>query len=365
MEQFIIDAGISDIAEKVEAQVRLSKEDGIRLFGCDDLHAVGHLAHKARLAINGRKTHYIINFHINYSNVCGNACRFCAYSRRDGEPGGYTMTADEVLASARTAAPETTEFHIVGGCHPTLPFEYYEEILSRLHDEFPDVHLQALTAVEIEHIARQAGLTVTDTLVRLRGAGLGSLPGGGAEVFDPRVRKKVCPEKLSGEGWLKVMREAHGLGIRSNATMLYGHVETIEERVDHMIALRDLQDETGGFMSFIPLSFHPANTRLSDIPPPGAIDDLLTLAVSRLVLDNFEHIKSFWIMLGVKLAQVSLFYGVDDLDGTVVHEKITHSAGAMTPEALTVDQLVHLATEAGFKPIERDTLYNIIERDRS
>jgi aminodeoxyfutalosine synthase len=258
-----------------------------------------------------------------------------------------------------------TEIHIVGGAHPTWPLSRYVEMLGSLREAFPNVHLQAFTAVEIAHIAETAGLSVRETLRRLSDAGLGSLPGGGAEVFSPRVRSLVCPEKLAGADWLDVMREAHGLGIRSNATMLYGHVETDEERIDHMIRLRELQDETGGFMSFIPLAFHPANTGLSDMTSTTGLADLKTLAISRLMLDNFDHIKAFWIMLGIKLAQVSLLFGVDDIDGTVVEERITHSAGAETPQALTVAELERMIVEAGRVPVERDTLYNKVERAAS
>jgi aminodeoxyfutalosine synthase len=235
-------------------------------------------------------------------------------------------------------------------------------MIGKLHNAFPHVHLQAFTAVEVAHIAEVAGLGVRETLQELKKAGLGSLPGGGAEVFSPRVRELVCPEKLSAEKWLEVMREAHRLELRSNATMLYGHIETEEERIEHMVRLRELQDETGGFMSFIPLAFHPANTDLSDRPPTTGFTDLKTLAIGRLMLDNFDHVKAFWIMLGIKLAQVSLWFGVDDIDGTVVEERITHAAGAETPQALTVRELERLIVEAGRAPVERDTLYGIMKR---
>lgn len=357
--------GIEDIAERVFGGERISVEDGIRLFHAEDLHAVGMLAHHVRLKKNGKKAYYIKNKHINYSNVCLNSCRFCAFSRRPGEDGAYAMTVDEILEEARTAAPGTTEVHIVGGCHVDRPFEYYLEMVSRLHEEFPGMHIQAFTAVEIAHIAERGDMSVRECLVRLKEAGLGSLPGGGAEIFHPRVREAVCPEKLPGDDWLRVAGEAHKLGIRSNATMLYGHVETIEERVDHMAKLRSQQDETGGFMSFIPLAFHPENTRMADLNLTAAADDLRTMAVARLMLDNFDHMKAFWIMLTVKLSQVSLFYGADDLNGTVVRERITHSAGARTPEAMTVERLVRLAGEAGFSPIERDTVYNEVWGNRS
>ena len=263
-----------------------------------------------------------------------------------------------------------SEFHIVGGLHPDLPFQYYLDMLNSLKNKYPDVHIQGFTAVEIEYLARMAGLSIKDILIRLREAGLGSLPGGGAEVFAERVRKKICPEKISGEKWLNVHKTAHQIGMRSNATMLYGHIETVEERVDHLIKLRGLQDETNGFMSFIPLAFHPKNTELDSISlsPSGVIGekttgnlDLRVLAIARLMLDNFPHIKAFWIMVGPKLAQISLSFGVDDIDGTVVEEKITHSAGAETEQSLTKNELIRMIKEAGRIPVERDTLYNNLQ----
>jgi aminodeoxyfutalosine synthase len=314
---------------------------------------------------NGEVAYYVVNIHINYSNVCKNKCRFCAYSRESlNESGAFEMNMDEVLEHAKqTRLSGATEIHIVGGAHPNWPFTRYLEMIGKLHNAYPHVHLQAFTAVEIAHIAEMAKLSVHDTLLELKKAGLGSLPGGGAEIFSPRVRSLVCPEKLPGEQWLDVMREAHRLGLRSNATMLYGHLETADERVEHMLKLRELQDETGGFMSFIPLAFHPTNTQLSEIPSTTGFTDLKTLAIGRLMLDNFDHIKAFWIMLGIKLAQVSLWFGVDDIDGTVVEERITHSAGAETPQALTVQELRRLIVEAGRMPVERDTLYNFVERE--
>ena len=357
---------LADIYDKVREGLRLSAEDSLRLCRSDDILGIGHMANIVRERKNGNDAYYIVNLHINYSNVCKNECRFCAFSRRDPEQqGAYEMTMDEIMRRAEQVRHSgATEIHIVGGVHPTWPFSRYTEMMGRLHEAFPHVHLQAFTAVEIAHMAEIANLSVRDTLKALRDAGLGSLPGGGAEVFSPRVRSLVCPEKLPGEKWLEVMREAHGLGIRSNATILYGHVETDEERIDHMIKLRELQDETGGFMSFIPLAFHPMNTELSDMTATTGLTDLKTLAIGRLMLDNFDHIKAFWIMLGIKLAQVSLRFGVDDIDGTVVEERITHSAGAETPQALTVDELERLIVEAGRVPVERDTLYNKVERTK-
>jgi aminodeoxyfutalosine synthase len=356
---------LADIYHKVRDDRRLTAEDGLRLYQSKDILAIAHMANLTRERKNQDVAYYVVNVHINYSNVCKNKCRFCAFSRRDAaDQGAYEMTIGEIMDRAkRVRLLGATEIHIVGGAHPTWPFTRYLEMIGKLHDAYPHVHLQAFTAVEIAHIAEMAHLSVRETLQELKKAGLGSLPGGGAEVFSQRVREQVCPEKLSSEKWLDVMREAHELGIRSNSTMLYGHIETDEERIDHMLKLRELQDKTGGFMSFIPLAFHPANTDLSEKPPTTGFTDLKTLAIGRLMLDNFDHVKAFWIMLGLKLAQVSLWFGVDDIDGTVVEERITHAAGAETPQALTVDELKRLIVEAGRIPVERDTLYRVVKRE--
>ncbi|MEK7368780.1 MAG: aminofutalosine synthase MqnE [Planctomycetota bacterium] len=363
MQKTLNSSSLKDIYKKVVDGERLSREDGLRLYASNDVLQIGHMANIVRERKNGNKTFYIVNRHINYSNVCKNQCKFCAFSKEEGEDGSYAMGVDEVMNEADGVVEQgATEIHIVGGLHPKLGFDYYLEMLGRLHERYPQVHLQAFTAVEIAHLAERAGLSVRDTLAALRRAGLGSIPGGGAEVFSSRVRKELCPDKLAGEGWLGVMREAHQLGLKSNATMLYGHVESAEERIDHMLALRRLQDETGGFMAFIPLAFHSDNTFLQGLPRTTAALDLKTLAIGRLMLDNFPHIKAFWIMLGIKLAQVSLSFGVDDIDGTVVVERITHSAGADTPEELSVTEIVRLIEEAGRSPVERDTLYREIVR---
>ncbi len=362
LEALLLKSELAPMCRKVRAGERLTLQDGLALYRSENIVGLGHMANLVRERLNGNRAYYVVNQHINYSNVCKNQCRFCAFSRRPGEKGAYTMTVEEVLASARAEGNGKTEFHIVGGLHPELRLDYYLEMLSGLKALFPEVHLQALTAVEVAHLAEVEGLKVGEAVRRLKEAGMDSLPGGGAEVFSQRVREAVCPEKLSAEGWLGVMREAHMQGLRSNATMLYGHLESHEERVEHMLRLRALQDETGGFMSFIPLAFHPANTGLSELPPTGGIEDLKTLAIGRLMLDNFPHIKAFWIMLGVKLAQVSLSFGVDDIDGTVVEERITHMAGAMTPGSLTVEEIISLIEEAGREPVERDTLYRRVHR---
>jgi len=357
----IQDPALQPISEKVAAGQRLDREDGCALFASDDLLGVGRLAQMVRERLHGHQAYYIYNQHINYSNICVNGCRFCAFGRKAGAAGAYEMSLPEIFAKVDERLHEPiTEIHIVGGCHPDLPFTYYLDMLQGIKARRPEVHLQAFTAVEVAHLADKAQMSVADTLLALKAAGLGSLPGGGAEVFSQRVRTSLCPEKLSPEGWVAVAQEAHRLGLNTNATMLYGHMETFEERVDHLVKLREAQDETGGFLAFIPLAFHPANTGLSDLTGPSAIDDLKTLAVSRLLLDNIPHIKAFWVMLGPKLSQISLCFGVDDVDGTVMEERITHMAGAETPQGLTRTQLETLIREAGCEPVERDTLYRVI-----
>jgi aminodeoxyfutalosine synthase len=357
----IQDPALKPIHEKVVEGRRLSREDGCTLFQSPDLLGVGRLAQMVRERLHGNKAYYIYNQHINYSNICINGCKFCAFGRKAGEPGAYEMTLPEIFAKVEERLHEPiTEIHIVGGCHPDLPFAYYLDMLRGIKTRRPEVHLQAFTAVEVAHLAQKAEMSVADTLSALKEAGLGSLPGGGAEVFSKRVRSSLCPEKLSPEGWVEVAQAAHGLGLNTNATMLYGHMESVEERVDHLVRLREAQDETGGFLAFIPLAFHPANTGLSDLTGPSAIDDLKILAVSRLMLDNFPHIKAFWVMLGPKLSQISLCFGVDDVDGTVMEERITHMAGAQTPQGLSRTQLEALIHEAGCEPVQRDTLYRVI-----
>lgn len=350
---------LQPIQKKLEENKRLSAEDGIALYRSPELLAIGALANRTREALNGNTAYYIVNLHINYSNICVNRCKFCAFGRDPDDPDAYAMTVDQIVERARTSLPRgATEIHIVGGLHPTLDFDYYLEMLAALKRLYPHVHLQAFTAVEIAHMAAQSGLSLNETLDQLRQAGLGSIPGGGAEIFAERVRRATCPRKLPPDQWLEVMQTAHEMGIRSNATMLYGHIETIEERIDHLCRLRELQDRTHGFVAFIPLAFHPQHTEFAHLPPTTGYLDLKTLAISRLMLDNFPHLKAFWIMLGMKLSQLSLSFGVDDLDGTVVQERITHAAGAETPQAFSVDEITVLITEAGRTPVERDTLYN-------
>ena len=356
-------AGLQSIWEKVVAGERLSGDDALALLQSRDLLAVGALADHRRWCAVGDQVFFICNRHINHTNVCRNRCLFCAFSHDDGDAEAFTLSVDEVLDKARESLTGgVTEIHIVGGEHPDLPYQYYLEMLRGLKELAPRVHIQAFTASEVVHLAGLAGKPVQDVLLELKEAGLGSLPGGGAEIFSGRVRDLVCNRKISGQKWLDVMRAAHRLGLKSNATMLYGHVERPDEIVDHLLRLRALQDETGGFNSFIPLAFQPANTQLADLPGPSGYDDLMMLAVGRLVLDNFSHVKAFWINVGLKLAQVSLAFGANDLDGTVVEEKISHAAGVDTGQALEREELVRLIRSAGRTPVERDTLYNVVRR---
>lgn len=355
------DPQLIPIHEKLLGQERLDRDDGLTLYRTPDLLGLGYLANLRREQLHGARAYYIYNQHINYSNICINGCRFCAFGKRATEPGAYEMSLEEIFAKVEERRAEPiTEIHIVGGLHPELPFGYYVEMLKGIKAIRPQVHLQAFTAVEIAHLAGIAELSVVEALEALKEAGLGSLPGGGAEVFSPRVRQALCPKKLPPENWIQVCQTAHRLGLRTNATMLYGHIETIEERVDHLLRLRAAQDETGGFLTFIPLAFHPQNTKLSHLKETTGFDDLKNLAVARLLLDNFPHIKAFWIMIGPKIAQLSLSFGANDVDGTVIEERITHMAGAQTPQALTRSEIEHLIREAGREPVERDTLYNVI-----
>ncbi len=362
LEERIEAAGLAGIAASVEAGERLSREDGLRLFESPDILAVGALADRARRRLHGRKAYFIRNQHLNYSNICVNLCRFCAYSRKEGEEGAFRMTLNEVRRKIEERLEErVSEVHIVGGLDPDLPWEFYLDMLRTIGELRPGVHIQAFTCVEIAHFAERFGKTVERVLEELREAGLGSLPGGGAEVFSGRIRAELCPTKLGPDGWLGVAKTAHRMGIHTNATMLYGHLETAAERVDHLLALRTAQDETGGFLAFIPLAFHSENTELPDLPPTTGFDDLRAVAAARLLLDNIPHVKSFWIMVGTKIAQLSLRFGADDIDGTVVEEKITHMAGARTGECLSVEELVGLIRGAGCRPVERDTVYNVIK----
>lgn len=351
--------GIEDIFAKVQAGERLSLEDGERLFACPDLVAVGALAHSVRTRLHGRRSYYVMNQHINYSNICVNGCRFCAFGREKGDPLAFQLTPADIVEKIQSgpSVQAITEVHIVGGCHPELPLTYFLDIVRKIKTIRPDVLIKAFTAVEIAHFAQLEGCSTKEVLTRLQAAGLDMLPGGGAEVFSPRIRALLCPTKLSGDQWLSIMREAHELGIKSNATLLYGHVETHQERLSHLQALRELQDETNGFVCFIPLPFQPANTRVNKVHPTTGVDDLKTMAVSRLMLDNIPHLKAYWVMLTVKLAQLALHFGADDFDGTVVEEKIGHMAGAESEQALTRLELERVIRDAGFEPVERNCFF--------
>ncbi|UCE78643.1 MAG: CofH family radical SAM protein [Nitrospiraceae bacterium] len=370
------------IKGKIRSGKRLTRNDALKLFESDDIFFLGAQASFAAEKKNGQRAYFIKNRHINPTNICINRCRFCAFSRSKGEEGAFELTSAEIIRKLSVSSPDAgnggsgkrnrksspvhpitpfSEVHIVGGLHPGWPFAYYREMISVIRRTFPELHIKAFTAVEIDYFSRIAGLSLEKTLVSLKESGLDLMPGGGAEIFDPVVRKKLCPEKISGKRWLEVMEIAHRVGIKTNATMLYGHIENYAHRVDHLLKLRELQDKTGGFQAFIPLSFHPRNTQLQGRYSFG-IEDLKTIAVSRLMLDNFDHIKAYWIMLGEKISQLALVFGADDIDGTIIEEKITHAAGALTHEHLTVDQLVAIIQKAGKVPVERDAFYTSIKR---
>ena len=342
---------------------RLSFDDAVTLYRSPDILALGWLANHVRERMHGNLTYFNVNRHINPTNVCVAACRLCAFGRKKDAPGAYTMALDEAFASAASGYSEAvTEFHIVGGLHPDLPFQYYLDLISGLKERFPQVHLKALTMVEIAFLAKRAKLTIEETLRQLKNAGLDSLPGGGAEIFHERVRRVICDHKIDGDQWLDTARTAHKIGLKSNATMLYGHVENEEDRADHLVRLRELQDETHGFQTFIPLAFHPANTPLQHLFTTTGMLDLKQIAIGRLVLDNFPHVKAYWQMLGPKIAQIALRFGADDIDGTVVEEKIYHDAGATTPQGMRRSELERLIREAGREPVERDTMYRPVTR---
>ena len=355
------EATLAEIERKVYAAERLSAEDGLALYACDNLSWLGQLARHVQRQKSGEYVFFNINRHINLTNICKAYCHFCSFRRAVGEEGGYTMTHDEMVQTAVSAAPKgITELHVVNGLHPELGFDYYLDALRRLHEALPQVHLKAFTAVEIWWFARITGLSYEEVLRQLIDAGLGSLPGGGAEIFAPRVRRRICGYKSTAEDWLDIHRTAHQLGLRTNATMLYGHIETPEERVDHVLRLRDLQDETGGFQVFIPLRFHNEHNLMSHLPMATPDESSKVFAVSRLLLDNFAHMKAYWIMLGLPVARRLLEFGVDDIDGTVVQERIYHMAGAETPHEVSQDDLIQLIREAGRIPVQRDTVYNIV-----
>ena len=355
-------AGLEHVAAKLDAGERLELADGLQLFECSDLLAVGWLANREREKRHAGRTYFNHNIRIEATNVCVASCLFCAFARlQPGDTGAYTLSLDQVWDKLRARTDQAlTEVHVVNGLHPDLPFDYYLELLRGFKRIRPDVHLKCFTAVEIAFFADLYGRTDEQVLRELMAAGLDSMPGGGAEVFAERVRRKICHDKCGADRYLDIHRTAHRLGMRTNVTMLYGHIETNEERVDHMLRARALQDETAGFQAFIPLAFHPDNNQMRKLPAPTAAETLRVHAVARLMLDNVPHIKAFWIATGVETAQTALWFGVDDLDGTVQEEQIYHMAGARTPEALTTEDISGLIRVAGRDPIERDTLYNVV-----
>ncbi len=361
-----VSPNLQQIRDKVEAGERLTADEGILLYDSGvSLGEVGELANLVRERKNGNVAFYNINTHLNPTNVCVYRCTFCAFRADVRDPRGYAMSDEQILARGREAVDNgCTEMHIVGGLHHQREYEWYLNIIRILHDAYPKLHLKAWTPVETNWFEFLTKRPLESILKELIDAGLGSMPGGGAEIFHPEVRSKICEHKANANVWFDMHRTAHRLGLRTNATMLYGHIENAFHRIDHLIRLRELQDETGGFQTFIPLAFHPENTGLDHIKKPSALTDLRTMAVSRLMLDNFDHIKAYWIMLGVGTAQTALAYGADDLDGTVRHELIYHDAGATTPEVLGVENIRKLIVEAGREPIERDTLYRQVIREK-
>jgi len=367
------------IRDKVLAGRRVSRDEALTLFETDDIFSLGALASSVAEKKNGKRVSFIRNRHVTPTNICVNRCRFCAFSRSKGEEGAFELTLEEIIRKIESYYSDfnnppsppfskgrydsqprgkggISEVHIVGGLHPDWPFEYYLKIISLVKKHFPKLRIKAFTAVEVDYMSRISGLSLEETLIALKTHGLDLMPGGGAEIFDSRIRSRLCPEKISGQRWLKVIETAHRLGIKTNATMLYGHIETYEDRVDHLLRLRELQDITGGFQAFIPLSYHPKGTEIGGFYSSG-IDDLKTIAVSRIVLDNFSHITAYWIMLGEKISQLALHFGASDLSGTVIEEKITHSAGALSGESMTPEQLIHLIKMAGKIPVQRDSFY--------
>ncbi len=353
--------GLGTIAEKVLARERLSHDDGVALYRSPHLHAVGALANHVRERLHGDLAYFNVNQHVNYTNLCNKLCRFCAFQRLPGQEGAYQLTPEQAAAKIRAQLHQpVTEVHMVAGVWPKIPYSYYLELLRAVKAARPEIHIKAFTMVELDQIAKSAKKPLEVVLEELKEAGLGSVPGGGAEIFSERIRKETYHLKISGDEWLAVARKVHQSGLRSNCTMLHGHIETPEERVDHLDRLRRLQDETGGFQTYIPLSFHPENSEMADVPGPTAVDELREIALGRLLLDNIPHIKAYWILMDIPIAQLALSYGADDVDGTVVEEHIYHDAGATTPEAVKRAELVQWIRDAGRIPVERDTLYNVV-----
>ncbi|HEY3281888.1 MAG TPA: aminofutalosine synthase MqnE [Armatimonadota bacterium] len=362
MERLIRRAGLEEIHRKVLAGERLSFEEGVRLYGTPELTAVGYLANLVRERRHGDRAYWVRNQHINYTNICNKDCSFCSFYAKKGGPAPYTLSVDQIREKVRQYREiPITEIHMVGGINPRLPYQYYLDIVRAIKEERPQAHLKAYTMIELEEIHRVSGKSLEDVLEDLKAAGVESMPGGGAEILSARLHQELFKRKLDFEGWLRMARAAHRAGLRSNATMLYGHIESAEERVEHLLRLRELQDETGGFVTFIPLAFDPKGTELSHLPNTTGVEDLRAIAVARLMLDNFEHIKAFWVMITPPVAQTALWYGADDLDGTIQEYEITHVGTESNRQVLTHGQLLGLIEEAGRVPVERDTLYNVVE----
>jgi aminodeoxyfutalosine synthase len=360
------DSRLLPLLDKVQAGERLSFEDGVTLYRSHDLLGIGYMANLVREKLHGNTTYFNVNRHINPTDVCVASCRLCAFGKRVRDDRAYTMSLEEVWHRAGEGWSEAvTEFHIVGGLHPELSLDWFCQMIAGLKERFPQVHLKAFTMVEVAYLAKRAKLSIEETLIRLKDAGVDSLPGGGAEIFSERVRRIICDHKIDGNEWLDTARLAHKIGLKSNCTMLYGHLETEEDRVDHLVKLREVQDDTGGFQTFIPLAFHPANTALEHLPLTTGFEDLKNIAIARLMLDNIPHIKAYWVMMTPRIAQIALRFGADDIDGTVVEEKIYHEAGATTSQSLRRGELLRLIREAGREPFERDTLYRPVTRTES
>jgi aminodeoxyfutalosine synthase len=362
----IEDRRLRPLFEKVEAGERLSFTDGVTLFRSSDILAIGYMANFVRERLHGNVTYFNVNRHINPTDVCVASCRLCAFGKKARDPHAYTMSLEQVWEVAgKGYAEAVTEFHIVGGLHPELTLDWFCEMIAGLKERYPGVHLKAFTMVEVAYFAKRAKISVRETLERLKAAGVDSMPGGGAEIFSERVRRIICDHKINGDEWLEAARIAHQIGLKSNCTMLYGHLETAEDLSDHLIRLRNLQDETQGFVTFIPLAFHPANTALAHLPNTTGFNDLKQIAIARLMLDNIPHIKAYWIMMTPNVAQIAQRFGANDIDGTVVEEKIYHDAGATTDQHLRRQDLLRLIRESGREPVERDTAYRPVTRTES
>ncbi len=359
------DSGLTPIYEKIQAGQRLNLEDGERLFACPNPVLLGQLAHVQRTRLHGLHTTYVLNQQINYTNICVNHCRFCSYHRQKGQDKSFEFSLQDIETKITAQIQEPlTEIHVVGGCHPDLPLSYYEDMLKTMKKLRPEAILKCFTPVEIEHFSRLEDISTGRVLNRLKACGLEMMPGGGAEIFDPPTREKICPQKISGQRWLDIAAQAHELGIKTNCTMLFGHLETRRHRLEHLDQLRRLQDRTKGFLCFIPLPFQTRNNKLQGVTPLSGLEELKTIAVSRLMLDNIPHVKSYWVMLGLKQAQTALYFGADDLDGTVVEEKIGHMAGADSPQVLSRTELERMIIDCGLQPVERNAFFEPVNELR-